>query len=125
MSKSPVRKFIYRLIVFSVILAAIGVLFQFILPQYTTPALPYILIFFFLITLFTLYIVLRTPHKVSGTKFVAGYMLSRFVKMISIFLFIILYMIFNKEDRWNFAGAFLIIYFSYSIFEIIALKKDQ
>jgi hypothetical protein len=34
-------------------------------------------------------------------------------------------LIFNKDDRWNFAGAFLIIYFSYSIFEIVALKKEQ
>jgi len=118
------KKFIYRLIIFSVILAAIGVLFQFTLPQYTSPALPFIIIFFFFITLFTLYIVLRAPHQASGKKFVAGYILSRFVKMTSIFLFIVLYMIFNREDRWNFAGAFLVIYFSYSIFEIIALKKQ-
>jgi len=118
------KKYVYRLIIFSVVIAAIGVLLQFTLPQYISPAFPFIIIFFFLITLFTLYIVLRAPHQVSGKKFVAGYVLSRFVKMISIFLFIILYMTFNKEDRWNFAGAFLVIYFSYSIFEIIALKKQ-
>ena len=124
MNKTPFQKFAFRLVIFSVVLAALGVAFQWIAPQYASPALPFIVIFFFLITLFTLYIVLRTPHQVTGTKFVAGYMLSRIIKMISTFAFLILYMMLNKEDRWNFVGAFLAIYFSYSIFEIIALKKQ-
>jgi L-asparagine transporter-like permease len=125
MSKIPVRKFAYQLMIFSVIIAAIGVAFQWLIPKYISPAIPFIVIFFFFITLFSLYIVLRTPNQVSGKKFVATYMVSRIVKMFSIFIFLILYMILNKEDRWNFAAAFLIIYFSYSVFEIIALKKDQ
>ena len=125
MSKVPVRKFAFLLIIFSVIMATIGALFQWIAPQYASPAIPFIIIFFFFTTLFTLYIVLRMPHQVSGKKFIAGYMLSRMVKMCATLLFLILYMLINKEDRWNFAGAFLITYFSYSVFEIIALKKDQ
>ena len=124
MSKIPMKKYVFQLIIFSVLVAAAGVAFQWIVPQFASPAIPFIVIFFFLITLFTLYVVLRVPHQVSGKKFIAGYMLSRIVKMLSTFLFLILYMILNKEDRWNFAGAFLVIYFSYSIFEIIALKKQ-
>ena len=125
MTKIPVRKFAYQLMIFSVVVAALGVLFQWIFPDFASPAIPFIVIFFFFITLFTLYVVMRNPHKVSGKKFVAGYMISRIVKMFSVFLFLVLYMMLNKEDRWNFAGAFLVIYFSYSVFEIIALKKDQ
>jgi len=124
MTKIPVRKFVLLLIIFSVIMATAGVAFQWVTPQYASPAIPFIVIFFFLITLFTLYVVLRTSHQTSGKKFIAGYMLSRIIKMFSIFFFLILYMTLNKEDRWNFAGAFLVIYFSYSIFEIIALKKQ-
>ncbi|MCL2290861.1 MAG: hypothetical protein FWC34_09215 [Bacteroidetes bacterium] len=124
MTKVPVRKFVYQLIVFSVIMAVAGVAFQWMVPQYASPAIPFIVIFFFLITLFTLYTVLRMPHQITGKKFIAGYMLSRIVKIFSTFVFLILYMILNKEDRWNFAGAFMVIYFSYSIFEILALKKQ-
>ena len=124
MSKIPIRKFAFRLIIFSVVMAASGVVFQWILPQYASPAIPFIVIFFFLLTLFTLYVVLRTQHQVSGKKFIAGYMVSRIVKMLSIVLFLVLYLILNHEDRWNFAIAFLLIYFSYSIFEIVALKKE-
>jgi hypothetical protein len=125
MSKIPVRKFAFRLIVFSVIIAVVGVLFQWVMPKYASPAIPFIIIFFFFTTLLTLYIVLRVPHQVTGKKFIAGYMLSRMVKMFSTLIFLVLYMLLNKEDRWNFAGAFLVIYFAYSVFEIIALKKDQ
>ncbi|MCL2246484.1 MAG: hypothetical protein FWC10_05155 [Lentimicrobiaceae bacterium] len=125
MSKIPIRKFAFRLIVFSVIMAALGVVFQWIFPQYASPAIPFIVIFFFLITQFTLFVVLRKQHQVTGNKFIAGYMVSRIVKMLSIILFLVLYIILNKEDRWNFAGAFLLIYFSYSIFEIVVLKKES
>jgi len=125
MSKVPVRKFAFRLIIFSVIMAAIGVFFQWIAPQYASPAIPFIIIFFFFITLFTLYIVLRMPHQVSGKNFIAGYMLSRIIKIFSIFLFLVLYILLDNGDRWSFVGAFFVIYFCYSIFEIIALKEDQ
>jgi L-asparagine transporter-like permease len=125
MTQIPVRKYAYRLMLFSVVVAAVGVLFQWIFPDYASPAIPYIVIFFFFITLFTLYVVMRNTYQVSGKKFVAGYMISRMVKMFSIFIFLVLYMILHKEDRWNFAGAFLIIYFAFSVFEIIALKKDK
>jgi len=125
MSKIPIRKFSFQLIGFSVVMALTGVIFQWILPQYASPTIPFIVIFFFIITLFTLYVVLRKPNRVSGKKFVAGYMISRVVKFISMLTFLILYMIFNKEDRIKFAVAFLIIYFAYSVFEIFALKKEQ
>ena len=124
MSKIPIRKFAYRLIIFSAIMAAVGVVFQLTLPQYASPAIPFIVIFFFIITLFTLYVVLRKPDQVSGKKFIAGYMLSRIVKIFSTLAFLILYMIFNKIDRIPFAIAFLIAYFAFSVFEVVVLKKE-
>jgi len=124
MSKIPIRKFAFQLIIFSAIMAAVGVVFQLILPQYASPAIPFIVIFFFIITLFTLYVVLRKPDQVSGKKFIAGYMLSRIVKIFSTLAFLILYMIFNKIDRIPFAIAFLIAYFAFSVFEVVVLKKE-
>jgi L-asparagine transporter-like permease len=125
MNKISIRKYTFQLIVFSVVLTILGIIFQLVFPQYASPAIPYIVLFFFAITLSSLYIVLRKPNKVSGKKFIAGYMLSRIVKFLSILIFLILYIIFNSEDRLKFAVAFLVIYFACSIFEIIALKKEQ
>jgi len=126
MSNKTVRKNISHLLLFSVVMAALGALFQWITNYYAlriaSPAIPFIVIFFFIITLFTLFIVLKTAEN---KKFIFNYMLSRIIKLSCILLFLILYIVFNTEDRWNFAIAFLIIYFAYSIFEIVVLKNNN
>ena len=125
MTKTPISKFIFRLFIFSAVVAALCVAFQLLFPKYASPAIPFILIFFFLITLFSLIIVLKKPQGASEKKFIINYMVTKVVKMISMLVFLVLYLIFYQDDRWNFAVAFLIIYFLYSIFEIVALKKEQ
>lgn len=123
--KIPIRKFSFRIIVFSVIIAGLSLLFQWLFPQYATPALPSIVLFFFVITLLTLYIVLRNNDGREGKRFVSAYMLSRTVKILSCLLFLVLYMFLNQKDAIKFAIAFMVIYFLYAIFEIVVLKKEN
>lgn len=123
--KIPIRKFSFRIIVFSAIIAALTVIFQWLCPAYASPALPFIVLFFFVITLTTIYIVLRNTTGTDGRKFVSSYMLSRIIKIFSCLLFLVLYLLLNKEDSLRFAIAFLIIYFLYSIFEVVVLKKEN
>ena len=123
--KIPIRKFSFRIIVFSVIVAGLSLLFQWLLPQYATPALPFIVLFFFVITLLTLYIVLRNNDGQEGKRFVSAYMLSRTVKILSCLLFLFLYMFLNQKDAIKFAIAFMVIYFLYAIFEVVVLKKEN
>ena len=123
--KIPIRKFSFRILVFSVIVAGLALLFQWLAPQYATPALPFIVLFFFIITLFTLYIVLRSDDGREGKRFVSAYMLSRTVKILSCPLFLILYIFLNQEDAIKFGIAFMVIYFLFAIFEIFVLKKEN
>ena len=123
--KIPIKKFSFRILVFSVVVAALTVLFQWLCPAYASPALPFIVLFFLIITLFSLYIVLRDSSGKAGKQFVSNYMLSRVVKLLSCLLFLVLYMVLNKKDAWRFAIAFLIIYFLYAIVEVIVLKKEN
>lgn len=123
--KIPIRKFSFRIIVFSVIVAGLSLLFQWLFPQYATPALPFIVLFFFVITLLTLYIVLRNNDGQEGKRFVSAYMLSRTVKTLSCLLFLFLYMFLNQKDAIKFAIAFMVIYFLYAIFEVVVLKKEN
>ena len=123
--KIPIRKFSFLIIVFSVIIAGLSLLFQWLFPQYATPALPFIVLFFFVITLLTLYIVLRNNDGQEGKRFVSAYMLSRTIKILSCLLFLFLYMFLNKEDAVKFAIAFMVIYFLFAIFEILVLKKEN
>lgn len=121
-----VPKYVSRLIIFSVVIAGLVVLAQQQLPaQYVSPALPYIVLFFFVVTLFTLYVVLRDSARRESRKFVSGYMVSRIVKFMSCLLFLLIYFIVNKEDRWNFAFSFCIIYFLFAVFEVIAMKMEN
>lgn len=123
--KLPTRKFSFRIIVFSVVIAALTVLFQVLCPNYASPALPFIVLFFMFSTLFTIYIVLHDDKAKAEKRFVSNYLLSRIIKLISCLLFVVLYIIINRKDAWNFAIAFLIIYFLYSIFEVFVLKKEN
>ena len=123
--KIPIRKFSFRIIVFSVIVAGLSLLVQWLFPQYATPALPFIVLFFFVITLLTLYIVLRNNDGQEGKRFVSAYMLSRTVKTLSCLLFLFLYMFLNQKDAIKFAIAFMVIYFLYAIFEVVVLKKEN
>ena len=128
MADHPIKvpKYVSRLVIFSIIIAVAVVIAQQLLPAaYVSPAMPYIVLFFFFVTLFTLYVVLRDEAQRESRKFVSGYILSRAVKFISCLLFLLIYFIANKEDRWNFAFTFLIIYFLYAIFEVILMKKEN
>jgi hypothetical protein len=120
-----VSKYVFRLLIFSIIVAIPTILMPLVLPKYASPALPFIVLFFFFLTLFTLYIVLRDSSMRESKKFVSGYVVSRTVKFMSCLLFMLIYIIVNKEDRWNFAFAFLIIYFLYAAFEVFVIKKEN
>ena len=124
MEKIPIKKYAFRLIIFSAIVAAASVLFQFLLPQYASPAMPFIVLFFFIITLFTLYIVLRGNTRKDKRQFFTGYMLSRVVKLFSCLHFLLIYILANKPDAMHFGIAFIIIYFAYAIFEVLALTGE-
>ena len=122
MQKIPIKKYAFRLIVFSALISALTVIIQLIIPNYATPALPFIVLFFFIITLFTLYIVLRSDTRKKKMQFVSSYLLSRIIKLFSCLLFLVIYILCNREDALLFAIAFMIIYFLYAIYEIFALK---
>lgn len=124
--KIPIRKFSVRLIVFSAVVAGLSVIMQLVLPQYSTPAMPFIVLFFFVVSLFTLYIVLRDDIGRNERRFVSSYMLSRIIKFFSCILFVVLYLFLCPDsDRIRFVVAFLIIYFMYSVFEVVILKKEN
>ena len=124
-NKIPIKKFSYRLIIFTIIITLLTLIFQAVLPQYASPALPFIVLFFFLITELTLYIVLRDEKGKEGKKFISGYILSRTIKFMSCLIFLLIYTLLNSTDAFKFACAFLIIYFLYSVFEVFILKKES
>ena len=123
MIKEVYTKYFAGLIIFSIIVAGLGVLFQKIAPQYATPALPYIVLFYFLMNALVHYIVLRGTI-VSDKRFVNNYILGTMVKFFSILIFVGIYIFLHREEAVRFAITFFIFYFLYAVFEVIAVKKD-
>ena len=129
MSTIPMSKYAYRIIIFSIIVAGIGLLFQYIFPKYASPAIPFIVLFFFFLSLFTMFIILRKGKikegKSASSSMISRYMLSRMIKFISCLVFIVIYILLNKKDGWRFGIAFVILYFTFSIFEVFLIKREQ
>lgn len=123
--KIPIKKFSLRILIFSIVIAGLAALFQWLVPAYASPALPFIVLFFFVITLFTIFIVLRDDQGKDGQRFVSGYLLSRIIKLFSCLLFLFLYILINRQDAWKFGISFIILYFMFSIFEVILLRKES
>lgn len=117
-------KYAFRQIIFSVIIAALSVLFQIFVPQHASTALPFIVLFFFTLSMFTMYVLLRPVKSNDNKKMISRYLVSRIVKFSSCILFVIIYVLVNKSDSIKFGVAFLIIYFAYAIFEVFVLKKE-
>jgi len=118
-------KYAFRQIIFSVIIAAVSVVFQIAVPKYASPALPFIVLFFFILSMLTMYIVLRPFTNNNNRKIISRYLVSRIIKFTSCILFVIIYILANKTDSIKFGIAFLVIYFAYSVFEIFVLKKES
>lgn len=125
MTQIPIKKYAFRLLVFSVVVAGLTLPVQLLIPQYSSPALPFIVLFFFVITLLSLYIVLRKESRQQDKKFISSYLLSRLIKFFSCLVFLVLYILLCPKDRWLFAISFIIIYFLFSVFEVVILKKEN
>ena len=121
--------FIKRLSVFSLIIILISyALSHLILPKYITPAMPFLLLFFYVITLAVYYFIDRASDK-KFSKFVTAFMLSTFLKLM-LYLSILLIYIFliNRKDSVPFIGAFFVYYILFTIYEtvyIILSSKDN
>ena len=125
-TKKTIKKDYFKLIVFSIIIAALSIIAQFLLPQqYACPVLPYVVLFFFCITLCTLFLVTKENKKKGNTQYVTNFLLAKIIKFFSCMVFLFAYIMLNEEGLWNFAISFIIIYFLYSGFETIVLKKNN
>lgn len=124
MLKTAFKNYMFRLLVFSIIMTSLTFGMQWLFPDYASPALPYIVLFFFLLMTFTHYLILRGIYK-DNRKFVSNYVLATTIKFLSYLIFVLIYLIVNQEDRLLFAGSFIVIYFLYAIFEIVAIKREK
>ena len=121
--KSLKKKIILILSVMSLLLVFVSLMISLIFSAlHISPAYPYILIFFYLITLLVIVILGKSMQKRIG-YFVNSYMIVTFVKLIFFSLVIVAYLFTNKADAIPFVVTFFVYYLFYAIFEVVALRQ--
>ena len=113
--------FLRRILVFSVILGLTATGIRFLAPaKYTTPALPWLFVFFTGVTLAGYYFILRSARK-KFIRFINAYLLVTVVKLFLFIGVIFLYLLNNRQDAAAFAISFFVLYLCYMIFEVVSL----
>ncbi|MFZ4399727.1 MAG: hypothetical protein ACOYO1_06815 [Bacteroidales bacterium] len=115
--------FVKRLFIFTIIISSISMTAFFLLPKnLTTPALPFLLPFFFSITLISHYLQLKATKK-SFARFTSGFMLITFLKLMVLMTVLLLYVLFNRSDAVPFIIWYFVFYVCFTAFEVIALQR--
>lgn len=118
-------KFLKKLTIFALVLGLIVFVVAFYLPhKFVSPALPYIIIFFFSISAFTYYLAIKAFSKKTSI-YANFFMISVFAKMIVYVAIILIYAFINTGDIVNFIITFFIFYFLFTSFETIEIFKAQ
>jgi hypothetical protein len=119
--KSIFRTFAIRLTIFSAILGAIATILHFSLPEgLLSPTLPFVIIYFYLITLAVHYFMVRSTRH-SPRKFVSYFMLTTFLKFFIYVITVFVYAYFNREDLLPFVISFFVLYIFFTVFEVVSI----
>ena len=123
--KKYYRNFVNKALIVTVVVSALYTLaLLFLPPEYISPAIPGIIIFFLALTLSIFYYQLKASiNRVS--KFVNVFLMATGLKLLLFLIIIVIYVLLNKSDAVNFIGSFFIVYLIFTLFEISQLLKVQ
>ena len=116
-------RFTKALILFSIIIALFTIGAMYILPlDFITPMLPYLLIFFMIISLAVYYFIEKAIEK-RFALFTNYFMIATMAKIFLYLAIIILYAITNKYDAVPFILSFFLFYICYTTFEVVWMLR--
>ncbi|HEY0029715.1 MAG TPA: hypothetical protein VGC65_03065 [Bacteroidia bacterium] len=117
------RSFFIRLSLFSVLTAIIVVLWQnYAVERFQTNMTWPIWGFFLLVTTLLHFVLIKAAEE-SPRKFVVLFMASTGIKLFTYLIIILLYALLKREAALGFVLFFLVMYFFYTVFEVITLLK--
>lgn len=113
------QTFLRKLLIFTIIVGVAGYgIVQLIPAEYVTPTLPFLLTFFFAVTILVHYTLMQVSKK-RTLQFSNYFMLVTFGKLIFFLTIILVYFLLNREDALPFAIAFFILYILFTVFEVV------
>ena len=113
--------FAIRLFIFTLILALLGfVSFYFLPDSYYSVAFPFLLLFYVAVTLIVHKIILKALGK-KPSKFINYFMLTTFIKMFFFLFVMVIYALINREDAVRFIVIYFILYLLYTSFDVVSI----
>jgi len=117
------RSFIAKLTALTLAIALIGwLVFSLFLTEYYLPVMPFLLIFFYIVTLGIHAYQLRLAKKDMG-KFARSNMLITFFKLIIYSVVAVVYIAIDKAHAIPFVVSLMLLYLVYTFFEVSELTK--
>ncbi len=117
------KHFIVKILVVSIVMALIGwLVFTLYLPGLYLPVLPYMLLFFLIITILVHAWQFRISKKDFG-KFARTNMMATFLKLVIYSIFAIVYIANDRENAMVFVVCLAMIYLIFSFLEVSELSK--
>ena len=118
------KAFIAKLSLITLGIALVGwLVFSLVFLEYYLPVFPFLLLFFFVVTLAIHAYQLRLAKKDIG-KFARSNMLITFLKLIVYSIVAVIYIALDKENAIPFVVALLLLYFIYSFVEVSETVKS-
>lgn len=123
--KSSFLNFLLKLFLFTLVLAIAGYLvFRFSLNEYLFPALPFIYLYFFLLTLAVHAILLKANQK-KPQQFVVRFIAATTFKLMFSVAVMVICALLDKEKAVPFILVFAVLYLLYTAFEVALLQKHK
>ncbi|HBS85431.1 MAG: hypothetical protein A2W91_16615 [Bacteroidetes bacterium GWF2_38_335] len=118
------KKFLIKNILLSLFIWTVSaILFLTVLKDWFIPVMNFVFLFCMVLSIVTQKIVLDANKKKTA-RFVPVFMLSVFVKLMAYIIFIVAYVFSDRENAVPFLILFLLLYFVYTIFEVISILPE-
>jgi len=115
------QHFILRLTILSLALGVLVFILNWLLPSgIISPATPYLIILFYLITAIVHYVLLRIT-ALNPRKFVGYFMLATSLKLMNYLIVVVVYVFYVKEGILSFILTFFILYIIYTVLEVATI----
>lgn len=118
-------KFIKKLSIYTLIIALISFVLTYYIPEkYMSPAMFYLLAFFFIVAAFTYYLAIKALSK-RTSRYANFFMISVFAKLLLYISIIVIYAFANASDIVGFIFVFFVYYLLFTVFETVEVIKVQ
>ena len=123
MSNQEFKKFAFRILIAAVlIISGAWIVFNYFIPELYLPVLPWMLVFFSIVTILTHGYQLRIAQK-DLNKFARSSMVITMLRLLLYSFFAFIYLFINNENAVVFVVCLIVVYLIYTVLETISLTR--